>query len=193
VAQDAEREKAAAYERAKGEQAKREAQFKASGADEEAYDAVGTLRIFWPLAYEVAGHQCENSTRVCLKANLPRMQEAAQKVPAEQVSQGSCGKEIEDRSRRFINGRLAFAKDMLDFLERKRAEKPVDFEPEYPDWPTINGVECTKTLFQCGPTNNVCWVNKVADRLGLGTGKSFGSSHPNDRLLVRSTGTVLVP
>jgi hypothetical protein len=43
-------------------------------------------------------------------------------------------------------------------------------------------VECTKTLYRCDQVDNVCTINKVADRLGLGDGPARG------HLTVRATG-----
>jgi hypothetical protein len=46
------------------------------------------------------------------------------------------------------------------------------------DFSRVMGVSCTESLFTCGPTDNVCSINKVADRLNGSAG----------RLAVRSTG-----
>lgn len=56
--------------------------------------------------------------------------------------------------------------------------------------------ECTKRVYQCGHmSDNVCWVNKVTDRLGLACDPSTNkvSSSPNDVLHERATGRVLPP
>lgn len=53
-----------------------------------------------------------------------------------------------------------------------------------PSFERVNAIECTKTLFTCGAHDNVCWVNKVADRLGLGDGRP-------GPLSVRATGVAI--
>lgn len=52
----------------------------------------------------------------------------------------------------------------------------------------ITSIECTKDLFQCGRArDNVCWINKVASRLGIVC--EGDSVMTDDPLFVRSTGT----
>lgn len=61
---------------------------------------------------------------------------------------------------------------------------------EKASWATISGVECTKDLFQCGRfKDNVCWINKVADRLDVACDPQ--SNKGTDPLFVRATGVRL--
>lgn len=59
-----------------------------------------------------------------------------------------------------------------------------------------NDYECTKALFQCGQAaDNICWVNKVVERLGLACDPKNNktSGQPNDMLRERATGRGISP
>jgi hypothetical protein len=78
--------------------------------------------------------------------------------------------------------------DACDSIESVCASKPDATDTKYgagdgASYSRINTIECTAPLFRCGyMDDNVCLVNKVASRLGL------GPEATSDPLFLRSNG-----
>ncbi len=120
-----------------------------------------------------------------------------------------CGKEIETAHRDYLAAQLKLFDDRLKWTKAARAElvprmaaasiwdacqpdgsckgQPIAGVAGEPatDYSRIMNVGCTKTLFRCDKADNVCWINKVAARLGLGPDK------PGGTLFVHKSGRVL--
>ncbi|MBK6514203.1 MAG: hypothetical protein IPG04_08800 [Polyangiaceae bacterium] len=101
-----------------------------------------------------------------------------------------CGKTVESAMRAYVKGRVEFTKARLEWLDKKKgtfipalinktmadactgelcADKPLEVNFKNADIVAVNSLECVKPLFNCDPPlGNVCWLAKVASRLGLG-------------------------
>ncbi|WP_437783594.1 hypothetical protein [Sorangium sp. So ce1097] len=148
----------------------------------------------------------------CAKAAHTKIRALQAKMPAATVASSACGKDIEQAHRAYIDGQERYHADVVAWLEQHRAAltpalrrrslpdgacdaaqkacdaMPIDVASKYgaehgASYARVNMIECTKQLFVCGSTDNVCYIGKVADRLGLGS-----DGAPRDGLLVRSTG-----
>ena len=84
-----------------------------------------------------------------------------------------------------VNGTLQ------DACETIECDKPSVNAPGYEpaSYARMMAVNCTRTLFQCGiAADNVCWINKVADRLGVCV-RPIPKIKTDSPLSVRGTGT----
>lgn len=148
----------------------------------------------------------------CERGVSQRIADLAKSLPPEAIATQACGRTIEAAHRQYIQGQAAFHADHLAWLERLKpkltvpmagksqsdacdeklcADEPHDFQPKYgaPDganYGHVNSVECVKELFDCAPpTGNVCWINKVANRLGVGPEPKPGA------VTVKATGAIV--
>ncbi|WP_437643745.1 hypothetical protein [Sorangium sp. So ce362] len=133
----------------------------------------------------------------CAKSVGADIQALRARIPAPALATSSCGHEIEGAHRRYVEAQERFHADVVAWLEKHRAAltaplkraalpdgacdaapkaceaQPIDASEKYgpgdgASYARVNGIECTKRLFTCGAADNVCFVNKVASRLGLG-------------------------
>lgn len=128
-----------------------------------------------------------------------------------------CGREVARASAEMVAGTTLYLTDTAAWLKASRGKLagrlssatlstvcadgqcggiPTEGEGKYAKsgYATVSEVECTKTLFACGGGDNVCWIQKVAARLGVACDASENAtdpSKPNDRLSVRATGKVI--
>lgn len=184
--------------------------------DLEADDAVAVLKVYWPIGQHVATATFDWATchdhmigfhamRNRLSESLVSARKAAAEIPREKIAQLPCGIEIEDAHRSYVDSQVNHLARLSEWLERNAStlEPKMRDRPLAEAWPAIADprpidtsygyyqvmkVERTKSLFQCGPANNVAWINKVAARLGLGPDKPGGGP-----LLVRSSQLVIAP
>jgi hypothetical protein len=155
--------------------------------------------------------------KACAAASLEDGRAATTAVNslAKTIGTTPCSQDLELRLRQSAEANGQFLADVAAWLDRNKAsitrvaaKGPIrDLRDEIPDeFPSFDGtkypgrgahvnIECTKTLFQCGYANNVCWVNKVADRLGLNCKESTPktSDDPDHVLRERATGRVIPP
>lgn len=153
----------------------------------------------------------ENVLR-CAQAARAKAKAAASKPPGE-TARSTCGKTIASASRGVVVATAKMFDDLVPWLEKHRAQlagpmangslqdacesitcddEPSESLPAYADasYRHVMDVECTKSLFRCGPaTDNVCWINKVADRLGLACDATENKT--DSPLFVRATGTTI--
>ncbi len=151
------------------------------------------------------------AARKCYVDGLEVAKRAQAKKPSP-VARFPCGKSIEAATLGYLDSVVALMTDSIAWLDAHKAaltssmagktfadacDEPVscaDFPMEFDEkhsgasWAAISAIECTKPLLQCGAPDNVCWVDKVAERLGLACDST--ENKPND-LRVRATGTVL--
>lgn len=114
--------------------------------------------------------------------------EAFEETPP--LATSACGRSVEAAIRAYANGRSALTKARLAWLDRKQgtlanairakplaeacaheacADKPLEIQFEHASFSSVSAIECVKPLFVCDPPlGNVCWLGKVASRLGLG-------------------------
>ncbi|WP_437635546.1 hypothetical protein [Sorangium sp. So ce854] len=184
--------------------------------DLEADDAVAVLKVYWPIGQRLDDAtnewaKCHDHypgyapMRACLQRTLEASKAATREVPHKKMARLPCGMEIEDAHLRYIEIQIAHFTRMTEWTERNASnleermrDKPLaevwtEIADKYPidtsnGYAQIMDVERTKTLFQCGPENNVAWINKVAARLKLGPESDGGGP-----LRVRSSQRVLVP
>lgn len=122
---------------------------------------------------------------------------------------GDCGKQIEDAHRKYLTSLSVFHADHLAWFIRMKSQlatamvgktqrdacsercrgEPQEGESGTPyegaNYSNVN-VKCVAELFDCTPPiGNVCWINKIASRLGIGPDASPGL------LMVKQTGTVI--
>ncbi len=182
--------------------------------DLEADEAVAVLKVYWPIGQHVATATSDWATchdhaigfdavRIRLSETLARARHAAAEIPRDKIARLPCGVEIEDAHRSYVYAQINHLARLSEWLERNAdALEPMMRDcPLAEAWPVIADpcpidtsygyyqvmkVERTKSLFQCGPADNVAWINKVAARLGLGPDKPGGGP-----LLVRSSQRVI--
>ncbi|WP_438032205.1 hypothetical protein [Sorangium sp. So ce204] len=141
----------------------------------------------------------------CNQNSLREIIAVKSQVPSEGAAKAACGREVEAAHRKFIDGQVKYHQAMVSWLEANRLRltpalvnkalgaacsssaalckgRPYDFAYEA-EWYGIGKIECAKRLFQCGPSDNVCSINKVASRLEVGP-----EPYHSDGLFVRSTG-----
>lgn len=180
----------------------------------EADDAVAVLKVYWPIGQQVEKAASDWATchdqmigfhamRIGLSEILASTRQAAAQIPREKIARLPCGVEIEDAHRSYVDTQVDHLARLSEWLERNTdaLEPMMRDRPLTEAWPAIADprpidtsygyyqvmkVERTKSLFQCGPANNVAWINKVAARLGLGPDKPGGGL-----LLVRSSQRVI--
>lgn len=136
----------------------------------------------------------------CVEAMAAIAGAAERKLSTMPHGQGECGLEIEQAHRREIEATAKQHRDWLAWTQAHRSElrrrmrtksllagcsldsgePPCEGRPRANVDPVVLVVECTKRLFQCGLPDNVCSINKVADRLGI-------TDAPKTGLRVRST------
>lgn len=133
----------------------------------------------------------------CAKGVHEEVARLRAKLPPVRAASGACGHEVEGAHRAYIEGQERFHADVVAWLEKYRTAlarplsraalpdgacdaapkaceaQPIVYAETYgagdgASYARVNGIECTKRLFRCGPADNVCFVNKVASRLGLG-------------------------
>ena len=150
----------------------------------------------------------------CISEIVSTVTAAEGKLPPAPVARLPCGKDIEAAHRQYVAAARRFQTDFLAWLRANKgkiapamaaktlpdaseafedvwAKKPMENDDHYGDqWGASYGrvmnVECTKQLFACPlPTGNVCWINKVAGRLGLTPDEPPGD---RDSLTVAATG-----
>lgn len=147
----------------------------------------------------------------CTEVLLEQARDARSRLPAEPIAHTSCAKEVEAAHRTVIEATPLFFEDVLSFLKTherplskvfggrtiqdKFADPALKELPQYDNakyapagYQNVMAIECTKTLFICGQANNVCWVNKVAARLGLTRDENCDNGSPACALYVRATG-----
>lgn len=207
-------------------QAKAAEAARAGRADEaEADDAVKALRTYYDAGQAVAAAdwrwaKCHDETKgfdavlACAKSVNDEISSIRARAPMRPMAGSTCGHEIEDAHRAYIDGQDRFHGDVVDWLLANRAAlsgplrraalpavcgaasnpcdgRPVDTSQKYgsthgASYARVMAVECTKRLFSCGAADNVCFINKAASRLGLGTEASTTRD-----LAVRSTGRAI--
>ena len=146
--------------------------------------------------------------------------DAATRLPA-RIAKLPCGTTIEQSCAGVVTTSATFFPEVVAWLEKSKAklspklsgkslyeacgdaEGLCDDEPEESSekyqalgWGNVMGVDCTKALFQCGiDKENVCWINKVADRLGASCepAEVKTSPQPADVLYARRTGHRMTP
>jgi hypothetical protein len=198
------------------------AQDRAARADDaEADDAVRALRAYYDLGQAVAAADwkwatCHDKTKgfepllACEKGVLDEIQSLRARMPTASAK-STCGHEIEDAHRLYVDGQERLHGDIVAWLEKRRAaltaamrgraltdacpaagkaceDLPPGMSERYgaihgASYARVHGIECTMRLFQCGPADNVCSVSKVASRLGLGP-----DAKRSGDLAVRTTG-----
>ena len=145
----------------------------------------------------------------CAKAAQTKARSVVARVPSD-TPRSTCGKAIATASRGVVMTAAKMLDDVVAWLEKHRAQlmgpmanaalsdacdavncddMPNEFTAPYEgaSYARVMGVNCTKTLFQCGTAaDNVCWINKVADRLGLACDPTENKT--DSPLSVRSTG-----
>jgi hypothetical protein len=127
--------------------------------------------------------------------------------PQSETSTAPCARIVELGYRKYIERQSVYHENFVRWLESNRKKlsapmashslleacgksdalckgKPYDFTFEAQYYDNIGKIECTKSLFVCGTNDDVCTINKVTNRLGLGRDKPS-----RDGLFVRSTGT----
>jgi hypothetical protein len=147
----------------------------------------------------------------CEKGVLAEVHGLRARMPPGASATSTCGHEIEDAHRFYADGQERLHSDLVAWLEKNRAalvpamrrkalpdacsaaakacdSRPTDASERYgaihgASYARVNAIECTKRLFKCGAADNVCFVNKVASRLGLGP-----EANRSGDLAVRSTG-----
>lgn len=168
--------------------------------------------------------KCHDETKgyapllACVEEAHRMAEQGRVRIPAAAKFSSGCGAEVEVACRGVISGMPGFLGDYLAWLKgNEKKLRPamaartvadaaevtkVEAAPIYLDdkykaanFSNVTQIACTKRVFQCGPPDNVCWVNKVVDRLGISpepsTNKVSGSA--NDRLVVRATGRAVAP
>jgi hypothetical protein len=174
-----------------------------------ALDAARVIRSYYEAARGVsaadwtsAGCQDESigfkNLADCEASAAERMLKIGESLPVP-AAKFDCGQEIERKSLAFIRAQVADHNAFLTWLTSSRAklsramsgrtlqqacrqhpavceQRPISLT----SLDVLNSVECTTDLFVCLPgRGNVCWINKVADRL---------RDRSNGTLLVRATG-----
>lgn len=148
----------------------------------------------------------------CAQAARAKAKAAASRFPAD-TARSTCGKAISSASRGVAETTAKMFDDLVAWLEKHRTElsgpmanatigdacetvscddQPSEFAEGYEaaSYARVMAVNCTKPLFQCGNAgDNVCWINKVAARLGVACD---GAENKTDSpLSVRATGTTI--
>lgn len=145
--------------------------------------------------------------------NAKNASEAALRSLPSNEPASECGREIATASTSMVRASVTLYTDLIAWLEKNRSrlegplktspltdvcnrldcgDQPSQFDGRYElaSYATVSRIECTKALFQCGRArDNVCWINKVASRIGVACDPS--ENKPDDPLFVRSTGTRL--
>lgn len=148
----------------------------------------------------------------CAQGARAKAKALASRIPAD-TARSTCGKTIGAASRGVVTSTAKMLDDLVAWLEKHRAQlvgpmataalsdacdtvncedMPSEFAPAYEgaSYRHVMEVECTKTLFQCGTArDNVCFINKVADRLGLSCDPTENKT--DSPLSVRTTGTAI--
>lgn len=151
-----------------------------------------------------------NNVLRCAHAARALTRSAAAGLPAT-TPQSACGREVASANRTVVMASVKLYEDLVAWLEKNRGkltpalanqslsdacaeagcdDKPSEFDATHSDasYAGIMGVQCTKALFQCGrAANNVCFINKVADRLGVSCAAE--ENKVGDPLFVRNTDT----
>jgi hypothetical protein len=125
-------------------------------------------------------------------------------VPATPAT--GCAAVIDARVRQYVDARQHLLADAVSWLKTNRAVldpalrgktisdcevdacrgMPKEYEDKYQGSVlSLDDLSCTKALFTCGAPANVCFVNKIASRLGLACDPNENKG--ND-LAVRATG-----
>jgi hypothetical protein len=172
--------------------------------------AVAALRTFWPIARQMSSSNfrlagCQDGTegyaafKQCLEEVRERIDEGARFTRSAVKPTTGCAHEISsaivdyvDANEKWImafNGWLAanevaLRKAMIGrpLTQACRGRFKCDAQDlNGPTFESASAIQCTKAIFSCGSLSNVCWVNKVADRLGIGDGRPGA-------LTVRATG-----
>ena len=144
----------------------------------------------------------------CAMRNQARAAAAKARLPTSEVAQSPCGRIVEKAVRdqaeatdRYMGDMVAWLKGSKTLLARKLSGKsltdgcdgdcpgkPESFAPAY-ERKSIGEEEmaCTKALFECGPPKgNVCFVGKVAARLGAACNPA--ENHTDSPLFASATG-----
>jgi hypothetical protein len=166
-----------------------------------ATDAIRSLNPVWCSAahadFEWA--TCHDETKgyaaflACTEATVAKVTAAQGSLP-KAVAEGKCGAEVDGAVRVYINDRAKFFPEYVAWLKANRSKvEPlmrgatiIDatdkdsslHEPMSPISTGPNAIECVQKLFRCGPSDNVCWVPKVAARLGVACDPA--ENKPND-------------
>jgi len=154
--------------------------------------------------YELKGYE---SVLSCYRKKLSWAKQLNDKFGKFSTPRSFCGKEVQ-------SGYLSFTKDTLEHLtkkvkcfkdHKKELQQKLSIHTDgsgsvmydeicqdkslslAPGWSAIGSVNCTKDIFVCGHSKNVCWINKVQSRLGLG-----GDTKSSSPLKVKKTGARIV-
>jgi hypothetical protein len=189
----------------------------------ETAETVRMLRTYFPLArraheaarastkcqYDAVGFQ---PVFACAEAQAAFAAAARAEMPAA-AAQTQCGRSIEAPLRATVADSARFLEDTVAYLNANAAalratlhgkhlatskgkiEQGVPREELYEGtgFANVMQVECTKTLFQCGAVGNVCFVNKVAARLGLAGEENCITDTAGCRLVERASGIRIRP
>lgn len=147
----------------------------------------------------------------CASSVAPEIVRLSKLVPAKPIATTPCGREVEGALRSYMTahmnyraatfnwftehkaelGRLMVGRTFPDVADQIKDPEPNEWSDAYgpghpASWGSVMKVECTKRLFTCTQEANVCWINKVADRLGLSA-----ESKVDQPLYVRGTQILL--
>jgi hypothetical protein len=129
----------------------------------------------------------------CYRASLAEIQHAQGLMRQAHPAKYPCGQEIQRVSEAYVGDLLKHHSAYVDWLNQappagraaiqgrtirdvcRSNKKMCEGEPLLEaSFSTVNDVQCTKEMFLCTPPyDNVCWINKVADRLARNDGTLF--------------------
>ncbi|MFZ3322924.1 MAG: hypothetical protein WA190_11175 [Usitatibacter sp.] len=157
-----------------------------------------------------------DNLRMCVSLALTEAKDALSDLPPSKVASRACGIQFENAARGVIEGTATYltaldgwlaanekklrplmtSKSLWDACNANRCDglpESTDAAYERMSFAHINQIECMPRLFRCGPADNVCWIGKVAARLGAScTASENHTTDPyQDKLSVRSTGRVI--
>lgn len=158
----------------------------------------------WDLATCIDSEVGYDTLKGCLADALQKTDAANEAFRSSQLNPTTpCAAEVYGAHSRYLTGQVQYLqafkywvdsssvllssamrnKSLTKACQGNRCQKrPSEFDFPGTGFATVNGVECTKKLFFCDQTDNVCHITKVADRLGVGERGARGT------LLVRATG-----
>ena len=152
----------------------------------------------------------------CAREALGSVQRVVPRMPKHAIAHSACGAAIENAHLRYVIAERAYLSDTVDFLTRSDsslrrllvnkslsdasddkalAGLPLEGTGKYKDanYGQVTQIDCTKRLFICGEPDNVCWINKVAARVGLAGKESCLDGSRHCELRVRDTGALIKP
>lgn len=153
----------------------------------------------------------------CVREVKASAESAAGQLPTGKVAKSPCGGTIEAAVRDNVTLTAQFLSDTEKWLVAHRAEmtprmqmksfwdacsgkacegRPNSYAPPYDkSLFSEDKMSCTKELFRCGAPDNVCFIGKVAGRLGVACDpkENHVSDSYHDVVSVRATGTRIAP